>query len=296
MASVPIQDASVDIKMPRIVTLDYLVGLRAWGLLLYGALPATLALLGLLEVKLTQTRNILLLIPISFLPLFLTFLLVRSRHREWYLTTDFLNFRSAFVTVSIISMATLISGLSGVLHDKYQFSSSVITKAGILEYLYVVAESFLLGAGSLVLTSTLFMAIITKGGDLPGLPASELVKKIATIRSKLQRVNSAPLWNTPMGDSRKNEAEELKSLLDEASGLAGIVVTRSFELAKTAVDYYLEAVETIDSVNGDNAKRENWAPYFASTETLTPAQRSERSANVKAYTTLQQLRGLKLGV
>ena len=296
MASIVIPDAGDDMRTPGIVTLDYLVGLRAWGLLLYGALPATLALLGLLEVKLTQTPNILLLIPISFLPLFLTFLLVRSKHREWYLTSDFLNFRSALVTVSIISMATLISGLSGVLHDKYHFSLSVITKAGVVEYGYIVAESFLFGAGSLVLTSTLFMTIITKGGDLPGLPGSELVKTIATIRTKLRRVKSAPLWDAPLGDSRKNEAHELKLLLEEINGSTGMVVQRSFELAKTAVDYYLEAIESIDSVSGENAKRENWAPYFAITETLTPAQRSERSANVRAYTALQQLRGLKLGV
>lgn len=284
-----------EIKQAWHVTLDHLFGVRAWGLVLYGALPANLALLGVVEVKLAKVANLFVLVPVTLIPLLLTFLLIRGRHREWYLTTDLLNVRSVIVTLLIILIATLISGLSGVIHGKYRFSS--ISMLGTAEYVRIVVESFLLGAGSLVLTSTLFMTIMTKGGDLPGLPPSDVVKQIASIRGKLRQLQSAPIWTDPLADNRKEEATKLKELLEELYSIPGNRLAKmSFERIETSVRRYIEAVETIENVRGDQAKRLNWIPHFASAQLLTEGERLDRSdMEYATHTSLQYLRGLKLG-
>lgn len=82
-----------------VATVDLYVGLRSWGLILYGALPASLAMLGFLDVKIGKVDDLFpFLLPASALPVLLTFLLIRARQKEWYLTTDHLNLRSAITT------------------------------------------------------------------------------------------------------------------------------------------------------------------------------------------------------
>src|SRR5438552_16300139 len=95
---------------PRLELLDQLLGLRSWGLILYGALPASLSLLGILDVKVGSLDKLLPILLVSLLPLSLTFLLIRARQRDWYLTTDYLNLRSSITTFLIVVSATLISG------------------------------------------------------------------------------------------------------------------------------------------------------------------------------------------
>lgn len=61
-----------------VIFLDEFAGLRAWGLVLYGALPATLALLGTVEIKLdkidpTKILYIIAATPIPIVILFLTY-------------------------------------------------------------------------------------------------------------------------------------------------------------------------------------------------------------------------------
>src|SRR5262252_5985692 len=143
-----------------LVKADLVFGLRGWGLVLYGVLPANLALLGMLEIKLSNLANLLpFIVPVVFLPLATTFLLIRSRHKDWYLTTRLLNIRSLIVTGIIVLLATLISGVSGIIHGRYALSWAML---GSRQHLTTIAESFLLAVGSLVLTSTLFLTILTR--------------------------------------------------------------------------------------------------------------------------------------
>src|ERR1700752_5346630 len=186
--------------------LDLIFGIRGWGLILYGALPANLALLGTLEVKLGKVDDLkYFLIPVSFLPIFATFLLIRNRYKEWYLTTDFLKTRSAITTLIIVVSATLISGASGVLHNKYVLTLNFWNDAGLM----AIAESYLFGVSSLVITSTLFMTVLSKGSDLPGLPSAKFVELLSKIRSGLSQVKASPIWEWPKYQGNDQITNEL---------------------------------------------------------------------------------------
>lgn len=106
------------------------------------------------------------------------------------MTTDLLKTRSAMTTLIIVVRASLISGASGVLHNKYVLTLNFWNNAGLM----AIAESYLFGVSSLVITSTLFMTVLSKGGDLPGLPSVKFVELLGKIRSGLRQVKSSRIW------------------------------------------------------------------------------------------------------
>ena len=90
MATAGIQTAASRV----LVIADQIFGLRAWGLILYGVLPSNLALLGLVKVDSSFQDKILHLLPALLLPVLVSYLLIRTRHQEWYLTRSLLAVRS----------------------------------------------------------------------------------------------------------------------------------------------------------------------------------------------------------
>lgn len=292
-------------ERPWATAADYLLGLRAWGLILYGVLPANLALLGLAEVKPAKGAELNLLLPVSFAPVLLTFLLIRGRHREWYLTTDYLNLRSAFHTLAVLALTMLVFGLSGLVQGKYKYVGPVALAAcdfsGLLtcEAMKGPVEAYLFGVGCLVLSSTLFMTVLTKGGDLPGLPTGEFTKQLGTIRERLRRVLDAAVWREEGGDCRKEVAEEAKSLLGELRTVSGNrLAKRSVRRAEEDLQHFIEAALYIEGdgrVNEDEVRAKNWVPYFAPPERLSEKQKQERQRKVQACEAIERLKRLKLG-
>lgn len=292
----------------RVTTADYVLGLRAWGLILYGALPANLALLGVLEVKLvkvTDLKLLALLLPLSVVPLFLVFLLIRGRHREWYLTTDFLNLRSALHVLVILLLATLVFGLSAVVFKGYKLAPLALLACDLRQLeacwpLKGVVESFLFAVGSLVLSSTLFMTLITKGGDLPGLPTSEFTTQLGVIREKLRRIQAAPAWKVEGGDCLRDVADEAGKLLADLHAVSGNRLAKeSLRPVEEDLQHFIAAAEYIDGPaerrHGPAVRRQNWVRYFAPARSLTKRQSEDREFYRDAYAAVWRLRGLKLG-
>jgi hypothetical protein len=257
--------------------LDLIFGIRAWGLILYGALPASLALLGILEVKVTNIGNSLpFLVPVSLLPLLITFLLIRSRNKDWYLTTKLLNIRSLIVTGLIVLCATFISGASGIIHGRY---SLLLSEFGSLHHITSIAESFLIGIGSLVLTSTLFLTILTKDSNLPGLPSSDFVKALAEIRGKLKQLQSSSIWHSHTGfDGGKliATAQELEDSLEKITNYPGNNFAKSsLEPVRSGISHFINAVSEIQKGGNDESKRLIWAKHFMQSESLEKHKESD---------------------
>ncbi|HEX8149311.1 MAG TPA: hypothetical protein VF591_19165 [Pyrinomonadaceae bacterium] len=282
---------------------DRALGLRAWGLILYGALPANLALLGVLEVKLAKVAEpgvLFLLLSVSAVPLLLLFLLVRSRHREWYLTTDFLNLRSAAHALVILLLAALVFGLSGLVLKGYEFAPRALaacdpSKLAACWPLKGVVESFLFAVGSLVLSSTLFMSVMTKGGDLPGLPAGEFTRQLGAIRQKLLQVQAAPVWQASGGDCRAEAAKDAKKLIGDLQSAPGHrLAKRSLKGVEADLKEFLIAADYLD-VADKNVRAANWTPYFAPPGSLSETQQLDRDSKAQTYAALRRLKGLKLG-
>jgi hypothetical protein len=284
----------------QIIDIDPIVGLRAWGLILYGALPANLALLGTLEVKLRSINELFpFLIPASLLPLTVTFLLIRNRQKDWYLTTDYLGVRSVVTTVLIVLCATLISGASGILQGKYKFSLSSI---GTHEHIAAIAESFLFGVGSLVITSTLLMTIFTKNTDLPGLPSSKIIELIASIRKKIIQLKTDPIWawsEQNVGDQvLKNSIAIVDKLKEDLEELFTYPDHHLIKLSMTDIRSLIGELETaikdVQSGGGVALKKERWEILFADLNTLNNDQKIERNRKEHIYCALQKLKCLQL--
>jgi hypothetical protein len=280
--------------------LDLIFGLRAWGLILYGALPANLALLGTLEVKLGKVDDLkYFLIPVSLLPVFATFLLIRNRYKDWYLTTDFLKTRSAITTLVIVVCASLISGASGILHNKYVVTLHFWNRAGLIG----IAEAYLFGISSLVITSTLFMTVLSKGSDLPGLPSSKFVELLAKIRSGLRQVQASPVWdwskyqgNDRVTNDLKEKLTAVKTSYEELKSYPGNTLAKKSLILMSQNLLVLEkVVDEVDVGMGRGLKEDWWKVSFAPQALLSPDLLVDRNRLISNYDALQALLSLRLG-
>lgn len=252
------------ISAETIVFLDLLFGLRGWGLILYGVLPANLALLGVLEVKLISVDKLTrFLVPVVFLPLLTTFLLIRQRHKEWYLTTKLLKTRSFIVTAVIFLLASLITGISGIMQGKYEVSWSYF---GTREHLTTIAESFVIAVGSLVLTSTLFLTILTKESSFPGLPSVDFVKLLSTIRADLKLLQQSPVWlgfSGLDGDTATCAQRIEKNLTELLSYSNPEFVNLSLQPVRAGIHSFVKGIGRIGGAANDASKTIGWNQYFA---------------------------------
>lgn len=286
-----------------LVILDRVLGLRAWGLIMYGALPANLILLSgilkpekveKLEVK-TADSFFFLFLAVSLLPLCLMFLLLRNRHQEWYLTTTWLARRSAITTLLIVICASLIAGAGGVIQGRYVLKPPALWDRACLNG---VIESYLFGIGSLVLSSTLFMSIMGKSSDLPGLPSTGFTNALAKIRGGVRQIQGANIWHEFSAGSAALVAQA------DAVGkeIGDLVVLPGHDLAKRSLRNVAAGAKALGAAvreiqNGGNEyqQREVWARYFAEESQLTPSQKAMRDDKRSAYAAMQQLRRLEVG-
>jgi hypothetical protein len=284
-------------KQPFLLRFDRVVGLRSWGLILYGALPANLTVFTTLQKNVEVVDNRLwFLLGVSLLPLLLTFLLIRNRHREWYLTTDRLFIRSALTTLLIVACASLIAGLSGVIYGKYRLSPANVFDA---PHRIAYTESYLLGIGSLVISSTLLISMVTKNSELPGLPSPKFVESLAKIREKIRDIQASTIWTvyTPVDDGELEAvAEELKTELDQAFRYTGNRLAKeSLTPVRASVTEFIEALNTIRSSGNKTDKKINWYIYIAPDGVVPQEQRENRLANEGKFTSIRSLKGLCVG-
>jgi hypothetical protein len=299
----------------RLDVLDPLLGIRSWGLILYGALPACLSLLGFVEIKVGLIGDqkpipiFQILIPIvlvSLIPLFVTFLLVRAREREWYLTNDFLNLRSAVTTFLIVVFATAISGAAGIIQHRYVIDLKAFQ---FWRMIGVLAECFLFGVASLVFSSTLFATVLTKGTDLPGLPSSGFVSVLAKIRQQLIALQQSPVWLDYQCEAGTRIFEDLR--------VEGVTLLMDFQIALSQPGHRLakkslrlQSLESDLIIFNQSIRRIKdaevpatilfrWQGLFADLSKFEGDQlenlKVERDRYKSDYEVLQRLRSLKLG-
>lgn len=284
-------------NMSRLVYLDHLLGLRAWGLIVYGALPANLALFGIVSVKIGEIENrLLFLLLATLLPLGVTFLLVRNRQQEWYLTNDYINFRSFTITFLIVLVASLISGISGVIDGKYILKEGETSRQVLLS---AIAESYLFGIGSLVLSSTLFMTIITRGADLPGLPNSDFVDVLGKIRQKLKQLQANSIWTSYKPPDEVNLAILVKELQNEINQLSNMpghkLALHSIWPIQSSVKHFNQTLRNIQNANSDGLKISLWNIYFEKQDNLNQALLERREDDIEKYSAIHLLQLFKLG-
>lgn len=276
--------------------LDEFFGLRAWGLILYGALPSNLALLGVLEVKIGVIQGIVplfFIIIASILPIFLIFLLIRDRHKKWYLTRNFLNIRSAITTIMILILATLIAGMSGLIHNRYTIG---IPQSWNWSEWSAITESFLLAVASLVVSTTFFITALTEKTDLPGLPSSEFVKTIAKVRINMKKIKNGDFWNNSSRLDIKEQiklAKEIKQYLDEINLMENYIIKESSMQTYEDIIYLIKVLEEIRDDSNDESVQLTWNRYFGTN--LPPDQITRRSLNKEKFDSVRRLKTLNLG-
>lgn len=293
-------------KSSFLVLLDNIFCFRAWGLILYGALPSYLALLGVSKgkVEFTDIDNLLrIFIFASILPIAITFLLIRARQRNWYLTTDFLNVRSFISTFVILILATLICGVSVIIHSDNQGESNI----GLLEYIKreglgkIASQAYLLAVVSLVISSTLFITVLTRNINLPGLPSDDFVKLLGKIRTNMRKIMSSKVWKEyfSLDDNGLTKlAKEIKDDMDQAAVCTGnYIAKKSLDPIRKDVINLIEIFKEIKEGGSKVSKQIKWKIYFAGPEVISdhkkPSLPSEKEK--KQIASLDRLRKLKLG-
>jgi hypothetical protein len=277
-----------------LIKLDIIVGLRAWGLILYGALPSNLALVGALEVKIgnIDDLNPFYFIAASILPIFLLFMLIRDRHKEWYLTTDFLNLRSTIVTIIILILATLISGISGIIHNRYIVG---LPQSWSWNEWTAIAESFLLAVTSLVVSSALFMTAIAKESNLPGLPTVEFVKLIEELQRNLRYMKNNKIWETYISIDDNELIDLVKKieldLIKANTYIGNRLAIKSLKPLQKDMTNLIRALENVrDGGQG------TWEIYFEQEFRLSADNKKRRTCLFKEeFDSIERLKGLKLG-
>ena len=292
-------------KSSFLILLDKIFGFRAWGLILYGALPSWLALLGVSkgEVKFTAIEYLLhISIFASILPIAIIFLLIRTRHRNWYLTTDFLNVRSFISTFVILILAILICGVSVIIHSENNGENDI----EILEYFKskelrkIAPQAFLLAVVSLVLSSTLFITVLTRNINLPGLPSDDFVKLLAKIRINMRKIMGSKVWKDyiSLDDNKLTKlAKEIKNDMDQAAVCTGnYLAKKSLEPIREDIINLINILGEIRSSGTNEAQKIKWKSYFAKREDLSSADIHFRLSKKKQVASLERLKKLKLGV
>ena len=162
---------------------DYRLGLRGLGLVIYGALPASLGALGAFKAPDQNTlqlsvSGIPFVLFIALAPVVLTFLLTRQRLTAWYLLRDYLYWRSALITLAFIMASTVVC-----------LATRVLTKPDVSvafdqwwnlawpNHLNTVWHALLLSFAYLVGSSTLFLTVIKDDSSLPLLPKKTVVRE-----------------------------------------------------------------------------------------------------------------------
>lgn len=295
-------------KSSFLVLLDRIFCFRAWGLILYGALPSCLGLLSVSKekekVEFTDIDNLLLIFFFaSILPPVITFLLIRARHRNWYLTTDFLNVRSFISTFVILIIAILICSVSVIIHSDNNSESNI----GFLDYFKseelgkIVPQAYLLAVVSLIISSTLFITVLTRNINLPGLPSDDFVKLLGKIRINMRKIMGSKVWKEyfSLDDNKLTKlAIEIKDDMDQAAVCTGnYIAKKSLEPIRGDIINLIEIFKEIKEGGSKVSKQIKWKIYFAEPEVISdhkkPSLPSEKEK--KQIASLDRLRKLKLG-
>lgn len=277
-------------KHPRLcLTIDTLIGLRACGVYLYGVLPATLFLLGNLEIKdikIDLSSKWYYLVISSLIPLTALYVLIRKKHENWYLSLEHLNLRAAIVTTVLLMSSWTICGVSGLLNGKYYLVERLEDiNSGMM------VEPFLFAIVSLAISSTLFMSIITEDSELPGLPTKQFIDKSCEIRKNLIILNRNDIWKK----YDKQKIMECKKTIDSILSLIeDAFSTHSNNFGKIHLKQIQQHLKKVRLAFEDETESE-WKVLLDEDELLTAIERNSRVKRQDEIQSIKELKSLKLG-
>jgi len=246
--------------------LDHALGLRAWGLVLYGTLPASLFGLGVLRITLLDSPELGSFVPfflVGIAPVTVLFLLVHERLKAWYLLRDGLYVRTMFLTLMILLFSTIVSLAAGHITGKYMTLpwSEWLALAPEIRWRPLL-ESALLGIAALVGSSTLFLTAIKEESGLPGLPSTEFVQCIKSLRNALIVIKSEPIWQTPQYEVSPSLSVQTQSAKETCLQLAckSSFAPQHSQLCKELANDLGALESAIRKVARTSPK---WSDYFA---------------------------------
>jgi hypothetical protein len=169
---------------------DYCLGLRAWGLILYASLPASLAALGVgklnqLEVASSEPLVIVAAVLVTSIPTIVILLLINQRLESWYLAEDYAWLRCASVTSIVVISAGVLTGAAQLFTDGPPVRGQIV---------HAIANAFLVGALTLSLSSALFLTAIRSDSGLPLMPSRAFTSDIEQVRAVLHEIARSGYW------------------------------------------------------------------------------------------------------
>jgi len=279
----------------RVIRIDEFLGLRGWGLVLYGVLPANLAFFGILNTKLPNLDKIsvIFVLGASIIPLFFIFMLISNQNKKWYLTKDKYGIRSLSITFLIFFLSTLIIGISGIIQGKYFLCLSLNS-----ETIGTSLECLFSAISSLVISSSFFIIALTKNENYPLLPSISFTKSMRKIERNYRKIKSEEVWSkfTPIDDSF------IKMVKDTENEINNIIISKGNSLAKISLEEKCKDLrkleETLEMIQNDineDLKKIHWDIYFDFSKKLKETKSTIRENNVACFNSLKKIKELELG-
>jgi len=155
---------------------DHRLGLSGFGLVFYGALPASLGALGAFKAPDQGSLNIgaasaPFVLIVAVVPVLLTFVLTRQRLANWYVLRDYLPLRSIVITASIVFASTSVCLATRILSKPdIPLAFCDWLALPLLAKTNAIWHAMLLSFAYLVGSSTLLLTVIKEDSNLPLLP------------------------------------------------------------------------------------------------------------------------------
>lgn len=277
-----------------LIWIDELLGLRGWGLILYGVLPSNLAVFSL-DAKLPDLNKfpINFIILASITPLFFIFAMITNQVRRWYITKDRFGVRSLSITFLIMLISGLIIEISGVLNNKF------LLNAPRNNDIFLASEEFFLVFSGLVLsTSSLFFISLMYKNDFPFLPSPSFEKSMDIIEGNLRKILHERIW-VEYSDIDDSLIELVTATIEE---IDRVIWSNGNRFAKLSLKYYCKdlrnlkkILEKIKENRSEGSKKYDWIIYFDIYGNLTNDQYLRRVDGKEAFDSLYRLRNIELG-
>jgi len=196
---------ATQLRSNRPLRWDQRLGVRGSGLIVYGALPASLSALGV--VKVPEQANLPLsgssipfIAVVALAPVVLTFVLTRQRMAAWYVLSDYLILRAVLNTLGIVVASTAVCLAARALtKPDIGAALSQWLGLGLAKQANTVGHALLLSLAFLVGSSTLFLTVIKEDSGLPLLPKKDrLVAETELRKNLVETVAAARKW--PIGE------------------------------------------------------------------------------------------------
>lgn len=234
---------------------DHRLGLRGSGLIIYGALPASLSALGVVKVPEQaalplSAHSIPFIAVVALAPVVLTFVLTKQRMAAWYVLSDYLILRALLNTFGIVVASTAVClAMRALTKPDVGAALSQWLGFALAKQANTVGHALLLSLAFLVGSSTLFLTVIKEDSGLPLLPTKDRLANETELRKRLvATVAAAKEW--PTGTVENKTLDQRSNELNDHIGEAKKAIV---SLRRSATDlgrerFYDQLAEELDAL------------------------------------------------